>query len=116
MRKKNDKFIKRPWGGYQILEKLPQYWLKKLFINKGEQLSLQSHKNRYEVWIVLQGKVRVQKGDVFSILQKGGYERIDKKEKHRIYGLTNACVLEVAFGQPREKDIIRYEDKYDRVK
>lgn len=77
---------------------------------------MQKHRNRCEIWIILQGKVRVQKGNVFSILQEGEYLKIDKKEKHRICGLTNASVLEAAFGQPKEGDIIRYEDKYGRTK
>jgi mannose-6-phosphate isomerase-like protein (cupin superfamily) len=115
-RTKNRKFVKRPWGGYIILEKRPGYWIKKLFINKGEQLSLQSHKNRGEVWIVLQGKIRAQKGRDFFILQKGECLRINKKEKHRISSLAGAVVLETAFGQPRESDIVRYKDKYGRDK
>ncbi|MFH1990446.1 MAG: phosphomannose isomerase type II C-terminal cupin domain [Patescibacteria group bacterium] len=116
MQSKDYKFVKKPWGGYLILEKHLNHWLKKLFINKGEQLSLQSHKNRYEIWIVLRGKIRVQKDGAFSILQKGEYSKINKGEKHRVYGLTNAVVLEAAFGKLKEKDIIRYEDKYGRIK
>ncbi|MEN4006530.1 MAG: phosphomannose isomerase type II C-terminal cupin domain [Methanobacteriaceae archaeon] len=112
---KDYKFVERPWGGYLVLEKYPDYWLKKIFIDKGEQLSLQSHRNRYEIWIVLQGKIRVQKNDAFFILQKGDYLKINENEKHRLYGLSSAVVLEAAFGQPREEDIIRYEDKYGRA-
>ena len=109
------KFIKKPWGGFLTLEKYPNYWLKKLFINRDEQISLQSHKHRYEIWIVLQGKIIVQKGDVQQTLHSGEFIKIEKEEKHRISSLSNACVLEAAFGQPRERDIIRYEDKYDRT-
>lgn len=115
MQSKNRTLVKRPWGGYQILEKTPEYWIKKLFINKGEQSSLQSHENRDEVWVVLKGSIRAQKSDSSIILNVGEFLKIRKGEKHRIYALTNACVLETAFGQPREKDIIRYEDEYGRV-
>jgi len=113
---KNYKFVKKPWGGYLILEKSPWYWIKKLFIKEGEQLSLQSHRNRDEIWIVLQGKIQAQKEEAFFILEEGEYLKINKKEKHKIYALRYALVLEVAFGQPRERDIIRYQDKYGRVK
>jgi len=109
--------VKKPWGGYLVLEKYSNaYWLKKLFIHKGEELSLQSHQNRSEIWIVLKGRIRVQKEDSFSILRKGEFIKINKKEKHRIYGITNAQVLEVAFGKVEEEDIIRYQDKYGRIK
>mgnify|MGYP001585322833 CR=1 FL=1 len=108
--------VKKPWGDYLILEKYPDYWLKKLSIRKGEELSLQNHKNRSEIWVVLRGKVKVQKGENFFILEKGDHVKINKKEKHRIHGLSNAIIMEAAFGQPREKDIKRYQDKYGRAK
>jgi mannose-6-phosphate isomerase-like protein (cupin superfamily) len=113
--RKNHKIVKRPWGGYLILEKHPAYWIKKLFINKGEELSLQSHKGRYEIWVVLDGKVSAQKGNSKSVLNKGEFLKINKGEKHRISGLKKSCVLEVAFGELKEGDIIRYEDKYGRA-
>ena len=114
MQSKNHTSVKRPWGEYHVLEKTPKHWLKKIFINKGEQSSLQSHKHRDEIWIVLQGKIKAQKGNDSFILNEGEVLRIGKEEKHRIYGLTKACILEAAFGQPRERDIIRYEDEYGK--
>jgi len=111
------KLVKKPWGGYLVLEKcLNNYWLKKLFIYKGEELSLQSHQNRSEIWIVLKGKIRVQQENISLILKKGEFVKINKKEKHRIYGITNAQVLEAAFGKVEEEDIVRYQDKYGRIK
>ncbi len=109
-------FVKKPWGGYSILEKRPDYWLKKLFVNKGEWLSLQSHEDREEIWVVLRGKIEARKGDARIIMKKGDFLKINKKEKHRIRGLANSLVLEAALGKPRERDVIRYEDKYGRVK
>lgn len=114
--RKNNKAVKKPWGSYLVLEECPTYWLKKLFINKGEALSLQSHKRRYEIWIVLEGKILVQKGNERFILKKGGVVRIEKEEKHRISGLVKSCVLEAAFGKLNEEDIVRHEDKYGRAK
>ncbi len=109
--------VKRPWGQYLVLEKHSSYWVKKLFINKSEELSLQSHKYRHEIWIVLSGKIRVQNGSATKlILKPGECLKINKNTKHRIYGLTKAVVLEAAFGKPQERDIIRYQDKYGRVK
>ena len=64
---------------------------------------------------MLHGRIKAQKGEASFILNEGEFLRIGKEEKHRIYGLTNACILETAFGQPRERDIIRYEDEYGRV-
>jgi len=113
--RKNHRVVKKPWGGYLILEKRPDYWLKKLFVNKDESLSLQSHKGRHEIWVVLEGRVSVQKGGRYLILNKGESLKINKEEKHRISGLNKSCILEAAFGQLEEKDIIRYEDRYGRA-
>lgn len=113
---KNQKSVRRPWGDYLILEKHRTYWLKKLFINRGESLSLQSHKGRHEIWIVLKGKVSVQKESKRLILKAGEFLKVNVGEKHRINGLVKSCILEAAFGKLKERDIIRYEDKYGRVK
>jgi len=111
-----NKFVKKPWGGYSIIEKNSKYWIKKLYIKKGEKFSLQSHKKRSESWIVLEGEIRVQKNKAFPVLKEGDFIEIPQNTKHRIHGIIDSYVLEIAFGNPKEKDIIRYEDKYGRVK
>lgn len=110
------KIILKPWGKYIVLEKKQGYWIKKLFIRPGASISLQSHKNRSEVWIVLSGKIKVIKGGSQFKLKKGEFLKINKKEKHRITGLEDSWVLEIAFGQVRESDIIRFKDIYGRIK
>ncbi|MCL5016219.1 MAG: phosphomannose isomerase type II C-terminal cupin domain [Patescibacteria group bacterium] len=116
MAKAKSKLALKPWGWYAVIETLPTYWIKEVFVRKGEKLSLQSHKNRSEVWVVLKGTIRAQKGKKFYTLREGDSVKINKKEKHRMMGVADSLVLEAAFGKPEEKDIIRYEDKYGRVK
>ena len=106
--------IKRPWGGYTILKKTHFFWIKKLFVHQHKRLSLQSHHYRHEVWVVLCGKINVQIGNSYQVATSGDVLYIPKKRKHRITGLTNACVLEIAFGRVLETDIIRYEDDFGR--
>ena len=105
----------RPWGGYEVIEQKDGYWVKKLFVTRGEQTSLQSHAEREEVWIVLQGEILATHGTAQSSLSVGEVLRVGRGEKHRLHGITDSVVLEVAFGNPREEDIIRYEDDYGRV-
>ncbi len=76
---------------------------------------MQSHAGRIEIWVVLSGQILARKGENELTLREGGQIRIEKEEKHRIKGLTDACVLEIAFGELSEEDIVRYEDKYGRV-
>jgi mannose-6-phosphate isomerase-like protein (cupin superfamily) len=106
----------RPWGWHQIiLQKLGKAWVKIVFVNKGSRLSLQSHEERVEIWIVLKGKIETLVGDKKQIFRPGGILKIDKREKHRMTGIKDSYVLEIAFGNPRESDIIRYEDDYGRA-
>ncbi|MFH1461307.1 MAG: hypothetical protein ABIF84_02705, partial [Patescibacteria group bacterium] len=46
--------------------------------------------------------------------KEGEFVKINKKEKHRITGLENSWILETAFGQMRENDVIRFKDDYGR--
>lgn len=108
--------VKKPWGSYEVLEKKPGFWIKKIFVKAGKRLSLQSHKGRYENWIVLFGEVSAVKGSQNFIIKEGDCLRIEKEEKHRITGIKNSCMLEVAFGKLSENDITRYEDDYGRIK
>lgn len=45
----------RPWGIYYVLEDSPLYKVKKLIVNPGKRLSLQSHTKRSEHWTVVSG-------------------------------------------------------------
>ena len=110
------KTVSKPWGRYVILEKSPNYWIKKLVVRKNESLSLQSHRGRTEFWLILSGKVEVIKGKSRRFLKAGEFVKIGKKEKHRITGIKNSEILETAFGQVAERDIARFEDKYGRIK
>ena len=104
----------RPWGGYTVLKKTKTMWIKKLYLRKNQRLSLQSHALRNEVWFVLSGIAIIQIGKKQTRAQPGDTFFVPKNTKHRISGITRACILEVAFGKVVEKDIVRYEDDYGR--
>jgi mannose-6-phosphate isomerase len=106
--------IERPWGGYTILKKTASFWVKKLFVHKDERLSLQSHQYREEIWYVLSGKIIATVGNNTHEAHTGDVVIVPKNTKHRITGITQACILEVAFGKVLERDIDRYEDDYGR--
>jgi len=107
--------VKRPWGGYTIFKKTSSYWVKKLFVSRNSRLSLQSHKLRTEVWVVLEGSIIARVGNKEHKGKKGDFFVVLPKQKHRITGIENACILEIAFGLVLERDITRYEDDYGRV-
>lgn len=115
MNYKRESKVEKPWGYYQTLDEGPNYWIKKLFVKKDARLSLQSHKERSEIWFVLSGEIIAQKGEQKKNLKTGDMIEIDKNEKHRITGVSEAVVFELALGNPEEDDIVRYEDDYKRV-
>jgi mannose-6-phosphate isomerase-like protein (cupin superfamily) len=110
----NPKVI-RPWGGYTVLKKTAKYWVKKLFIHKNARLSLQSHRYRNEICFVLGGEIKALVGNKTVKAKPNDVIFIPKLTKHRITGLSEACILEVAFGKVLERDIVRYADDYGRV-
>lgn len=80
--------IRKPeWGGgYRILKKGRGFWVKTLHLREG-QTSIQSHKDRDEIWILI----------------------VPKGAKHTIRGTGD--VLEIALGRPRERDLRRFCDR-----
>lgn len=113
--KTKNKAVIRPWGQYLVLEKSPNHWLKKIFVRRGEKLSLQKHNHRSEIWVVLKGKIKAIKDKKQITLGPSDVIKINKKEEHRIIGLVDSWILEIAFGQVRETDIIRLADDYGRI-
>ncbi len=107
----------KPWGSfYDFAENKGKWHLKALIIKKGQSLSLQKHNKRSELWIVVEGKIIVQKNKKKYTLSSQESIFIDKKEIHRIEAISDAVVIEVSFGNHDEADIIRFADNYGRIK
>ena len=109
--------VSKPWGSYQVIEKREKYVIKKLIVKPGSKLSLQSHQHRSEHWVIVQGEAEVTIEDDIKVFHSNEYIFIPFQAKHR---LANNCsedlvVIEIWYGdQLDEKDIIRYEDIYNR--
>jgi len=109
--------VKKPWGSYKTFERGDGYLLKRMTINPGEILSLQSHENRSEFWYVSEGIATVECDDNVFKLKKYESTNIPQKSKHRLSNKSNELlkVIEVQIGDLlSEDDITRYEDRYDR--
>lgn len=114
MSQKEPRMVSKPWGGYTILKKKSGLWVKKLFIKKGQRLSLQSHELRSEVWVVISGTIDAQVGNSHYLAGPDDVVFIAPHLRHRLTGITDACVVELAQGRVLEHDIVRYEDDYGR--
>lgn len=108
----------RPWGTYEILSEGKHYKTKKITVNPGEKLSLQSHRFRSEHWVVIKGKARVTKNQSQFELKKNETTFIEKGCKHSIENPNKGILefIEIQTGDYfGEDDIKRYEDIYGRV-
>ena len=109
-------YEKRPWGSFEQFTHQETTTVKILTIQPSQSLSLQYHNKRSEFWKVIAGCGKVTIGDTVHDASEGDEFFVNKGEKHRIE--TNRCeikVLEISFGDFDENDIVRLEDKYNRL-
>lgn len=115
---KEHRTIFRPWGSYTSLEVGANYQVKRINVNPGARLSLQSHKHRAENWVVVEGEALVTVNDDQIVVKKGESAYIPKGARHRMenQGSMPIVLIEVQNGDYLgEDDIERYEDDYGRT-
>lgn len=108
--------VVRPWGSFRQYANNSPCTVSLMTVLPGQRLSLQSHKGRAELWIVLDDGARVQVGEAVRDCRVGEEIWIRAREKHRLScpGAKPVRVLEVAFGDWQQADIVRYEDDFKR--
>jgi len=134
----------RPWGGFLLIDEsqsqdfintfIPLENLKIedrlspkiLIVNPDSRLSWQFHYRRKEIWRVYKNSVGIFRSmdnnqNEMEILNEGDVIKFQKKERHRLVGLSNFGVvaeiwIHTDFKNPSdEKDIVRLEDDYSRT-
>ena len=107
----------RPWGSFEILATGDRYQVKRLIVNPGAKLSLQSHRYRAEEWSVVNGTARVTLDDDDLTVAEGSTVSVAVGARHRLQnpGHIPLVVIEVQLGSYLgEDDIERYADEYGR--
>ncbi len=108
------KEVKRPWGKFKRFVLNKKCTVKVLFLKPGQELSLQTHKKRNEMWYFLD-KARVELGKKEFAVKSGDIVKIKKKMPHRaIAGKNKVRILEISLGKFEEADEVRLEDEYGR--
>lgn len=115
--------VKKPWGCYADIQRLPAFVQKIIVVKKGELLSFQSHNYRDETWWCVSGTGTMRLADspsspstYFTLLQ-GEKVFIPKGQLHQLIADkgTDVVIFEIQSGQATiEGDIVRYEDRYNR--
>ncbi|MDF3415058.1 mannose-1-phosphate guanylyltransferase/mannose-6-phosphate isomerase [Sulfitobacter sp. M57] len=112
----------RPWGFFETLILSDGFQVKRIVVNPGAALSLQSHEHRSEHWIVVVGTAKVTVGpdrdnlDVKMVHQNESvYIPLHAIHRMENPGDTPMELIEVQTGSYLgEDDIVRYEDVYSR--
>ena len=108
------KRVDRPWGHFKLFVSNKKCTVKYLEIKPNQELSLQKHKKRKEIWYFLTSGV-VQVGNKKINVKKDSLITIPKNKEHRIISKNKKVkVLEISLGHFDERDEIRIKDKYGR--
>ncbi len=107
---------KKPWGYEDIFALNKKASVKILHVAPGKKFSLQKHKYRREVWVILEGPCRIWLGRRKIRAKKDDEFVIKPGQLHRVEGLSKeAKVLEISSGKFDRKDIVRVEDDFGRA-
>ena len=107
----------RPWGWFDRLVAGDGFQVKRIVVHPGAALSLQSHAQRAEHWIVVSGQALVTLDDVKTTVDANQSIYIPQGAHHRLENIGEApmILIEVQTGSYfGEDDITRYEDLYAR--
>jgi mannose-1-phosphate guanylyltransferase/mannose-6-phosphate isomerase len=110
--------VHRPWGSYDSVDVGARFQVKRIKVKPGARLSLQSHTQRAEHWIVVSGTARVTRDDEVFDLQPDQSTYIPLGARHRLEnpGTQVLELIEVQSGDYLgEDDIVRYDDVYGRT-
>jgi mannose-1-phosphate guanylyltransferase / mannose-6-phosphate isomerase len=109
--------VYRPWGSYDSIDMGETFQVKRLTVNPGKKLSLQSHEKRAEHWVIVKGVATVTKGDEVFLLHENESTYIPSGTRHRLENASDVLLelIEVQSGSYLgEDDIVRYEDDFGR--
>ena len=110
--------VSRPWGWYDTIDAGERFKVKRIQVNPGASLSLQSHKHRAEHWVVVKGIAQVICGNTIITLHENESTYIPLGQIHRLSNSNHEIleIIEVQSGDYLgEDDIIRYDDTYGRT-
>lgn len=108
----------RPWGNFSTLSYSDMYHIKEIHVQSQQSSSLQSHNHRSELWLFLSGSGVVELDGNHCDVSTGSIIKVSQGQKHRISCTSDndLIFIEIQTGQNfSENDIIRYDDKYNRM-
>jgi mannose-6-phosphate isomerase len=105
----------RPWGEFRQYAHNEMTTVKVISVDPGASLSLQRHRHRDELWVVLDSGLIIEIEGCTTEAVAGQEFFVPRTVTHRVSGgASGGRFLEVAFGEFDESDIERLEDRYGR--
>ena len=115
LEKPSIKHVERPWGAFEQYAFNQDVTVSLMTVRPGQRLSLQSHTGRSELWIALDEGAEISVDEQVLHPKRMEETWIPVGAKHRLASLgPEVRVLEVAFGNWQQADIVRYSDDYQR--
>ncbi len=111
--------VYRPWGKYDSVDNGERFQVKRITVNPGAKLSVQMHHHRAEHWIVVSGTAKITLDEKIFLLSENQSTYIPIGVVHALEnpGKLPLEMIEVQSGSYLgEDDIVRFEDRYGRVK
>jgi mannose-6-phosphate isomerase len=110
--------VDKPWGYEIVFAETESYCGKLLFVRKGEELSLQFHREKDEVIYVHEGRIELEAGEPgratdVEVVGPGRAFHFRPGTVHRCCALEDTTLLEAS--TPHLDDVVRLEDRYGRA-
>lgn len=108
----------RPWGSWHVIDVEDGFKIKRIHVQPGRRLSLQSHEHRSEHWVVVQGTATCEVDGSTTVIKHGESLDVPRGARHRLSngGDVELVIVEVQLGgYTGEDDICRYEDDFGRL-
>jgi mannose-6-phosphate isomerase len=107
--------VERPWGSFEQYASNAEVTVSLMTVNAGQRLSLQAHTGRAELWIALDDGAEVVIGTETHHPKAGDELWIPPNTQHRLSAPNQTVrVLEIAYGNWQQADIVRFDDDYAR--
>lgn len=111
--------VEKPWGHELIWALSDVYCGKVLFVEAGQSLSLQFHREKDESWLVQSGRAKLELGRegegtlTEQVVEAGAAFHYTPGTVHRVTAIEDTTILEVS--TPHLDDVVRLEDAYGRA-
>jgi len=111
--------VYRPWGKFDSIDNGKRFQVKRITVKPDAKLSVQMHHHRAEHWIVVSGTAKVTINDETKLVTENQSVYIPITAVHALEnpGKVDLELIEIQSGSYLgEDDIVRFEDRYGRVK